>query len=72
MDERADGSLIDMIYMIVGGMFGVLTSMKTHESMIRWFQQKNPEFGTKTGATTQNSAGLSPANTSEFKQEREF
>ena len=52
----ADGSLVDMAYMIVGGMAGVLVSMKTHEGMIRWFARKdttgNPSEGDATGIST--------------------
>lgn len=68
----ADGSLVNMAYMTVGGMFGVLTSMKTHEGMIRWFHRKNPRFGHKTGAATRISAESAPTTiASEFTQEHD-
>ena len=57
----ADGSLVDMVYMIVGGMLGVLSSMKSHEAMVRWFQRKNHNNGPKTGEATQISGELAPA-----------
>ncbi|MEN8131702.1 MAG: hypothetical protein ABFS45_16245 [Pseudomonadota bacterium] len=68
----ADGDLLDMVSMIAGGMLGVLTSMKSHESLIRWFQRKNPEFGPKTGIPTRISTELAPAVAPDFTQERAF
>ncbi len=65
----ADGSLVDMAYMIVGGMLGVLASMKTHEGMIRWFQRKNAGNGQPEGDATRISANLAPARGSDFMQE---
>jgi hypothetical protein len=36
----ATGGLIEMAFMIIGGMLGVLTSMKAHENMIKWFDRR--------------------------------
>ena len=65
----ADGSLVDMVYMIVGGMAGVLVSMKTHEGMIRWFARKNATGNPSQGDATRMSAGLPPENGGDFTQE---
>ncbi len=53
----ADGNWVDMAYMIVGGMLGVLTSMKTHEAMVQWFQRRNQENGPATSKTKRDLAG---------------
>ncbi len=68
----ADGDLVDMAYMTVGGILGVLTSMKTHEGLIRWFQLRNRGKGQKTGDATRISAGLAPATAQKCTQEREI
>jgi glycopeptide antibiotics resistance protein len=36
----SSGDYTDMLYMAIGGVFGVLTSMKSHEWMITWFRNK--------------------------------
>ena len=64
----ADGSLVDMAYMIVGGMLGVLASMKSHEGMIRWFARKDTTGNPSKGDATQISARLAPESDSDFPQ----
>ena len=65
----ADGSLVDMAYMIVGGMAGVLVSMKTHEGMIRWFARKNATDNPPPGDATRIAAGLAPESDADYPQE---
>jgi len=66
----ADGTLIDMAYMTVGGILGVLTSMKSHEGMTRWFKRKNQDNGQKIDVAARISTESAPANVPEFAQER--
>lgn len=54
----ADGNLVDMVYMILGGMLGVLTSMKTHEAMVQWFQRRNRANGSATDPVRHPAAGF--------------
>ena len=64
----AGGDLLDMAYMIVGGMLGVLASMKCHEGMIRWFRRKNAGDAPPEGDATRIPAQLAPASASDFTQ----
>jgi glycopeptide antibiotics resistance protein len=36
----SSGDLVDLGFMVVGGVLGVLASMKSHEWMIAWFEKK--------------------------------
>ena len=70
----ADGSLVDMAYMIVGGMLGVLATMKphegtTHEGTIRGFGRKNARGNRSQGEATRIAAGLAPVSDADYPQE---
>ena len=69
MKEVADGSRVGRVDRIVGGMAGMLVSMKTPEGMIRWFARNNATGNPSPGDATRIPAGLAPANGSDFPQE---
>lgn len=69
-----DGSLVDRADRSVGGMLGVLATMKphegtTHEGTIRGFGRKNARGNRSQGEATRIAAGLAPVSDADYPQE---